>query len=267
MTILPLDAINIEGGTQPRANLDTTAVADYAELLRDGTELPPVTAFYDGTSYWLADGFHRWWAHAKAERAEIEVDVRQGTQRDAVLYSVGANASHGMRRTNADKRRGVKRLLEDHEWRSWSNAEIARRCRVGDDLVAELRRETPARDTFGNESQRTYTHPRSGQPTQMNVTNIGRPTAYGSPPAPMRREQDRVRYNDDAIDPAVAAQKRFISIRTSMREMPDAKTTVECLAEITVSPDAVADAERCSDWWGNVAEAMQDRLDRQERVA
>ncbi|MGT2479599.1 hypothetical protein ACU4GR_13540 [Methylobacterium oryzae CBMB20] len=37
---------------------------------------------------------------------ELPCEVRQGGLRDAILHSAGANAAHGLRRTNADKRRG-----------------------------------------------------------------------------------------------------------------------------------------------------------------
>ena len=39
----------------------------------------------------------------------------KGTQRDAILWSISANATHGLRRTNEDKRRAVTRLLQDPE--------------------------------------------------------------------------------------------------------------------------------------------------------
>ena len=45
----------------------------------------------------------------------------------------------GLRRTNADKRQAVTKLLGDEEWRGWSDSEIARRCRVSDHLVATMR--------------------------------------------------------------------------------------------------------------------------------
>jgi hypothetical protein len=38
-----------------------------------------------------------------------------------VLHSAGANAMHGLRRTNADKRRTVMLLLQDEEWAAWSD--------------------------------------------------------------------------------------------------------------------------------------------------
>jgi hypothetical protein len=54
---------------------------------------------------------------------------------------VGANATHGLRRTNADKRRAALTLLQDEEWQRWSNREIARQCGVTHTFVAKLRRE------------------------------------------------------------------------------------------------------------------------------
>ena len=50
------------------------------------------------------------WAALRAASAmEISAEMRDGTWRDAVLYSVGANAAHGLPRTNEDKRRAGRR--------------------------------------------------------------------------------------------------------------------------------------------------------------
>jgi hypothetical protein len=67
-------------------------------------------------------------------------EVRQGTRREAVLFSVGANASHGLRRTNADKERAVKVLLSDDEWKEWGDREIASRCGVTHPFVGQIRK-------------------------------------------------------------------------------------------------------------------------------
>src|SRR5262249_9474907 len=90
---------------------------------------------------WPADGFHRVEAARHANLTEIDADVREGTQRDALLFAVGANATHGLRRTNADKRRAVCLLLRDSEWGQWSDGEIARRCGVSDKFVGKVRHE------------------------------------------------------------------------------------------------------------------------------
>ncbi|EWY35857.1 hypothetical protein N825_32650 [Skermanella stibiiresistens SB22] len=39
-----------------------------------------------------------------------------GSRRDAVPHAVGANARHGLPRSNADKRDAVMILLKDPEW-------------------------------------------------------------------------------------------------------------------------------------------------------
>ncbi len=135
-TTLRLAQIRTDGGTQPRAEINPDVVAEYAEIL---DLLPPVVVFYDGSSYWLADGFHRFRAVKLAGAKAITADVRQGSQRDAILYSVGANATHGVRRTNADKRRAVETLLRDAEWQGRSNRWIADTAHVSPGLVAEVR--------------------------------------------------------------------------------------------------------------------------------
>ena len=136
---LNLKQIRTDGGTQPRVAIDEAVVAEYAEAYANSITLPPLTVFYDGANYWLADGFHRYWANKKINCEWVFALVHQGTKRDAVLYSVGANADHGLRRTNADKRKAVLIMLEDEEWSQWSNCEIAKRCGVSEATVRRTR--------------------------------------------------------------------------------------------------------------------------------
>jgi hypothetical protein len=141
---LNLDKIKIDGGTQSRAKIDQDVVAEYADLIKSGTIFPPVTVFYDGVDYILADGFHRYFANRKAGTPNVEVQLHEGTLRDAILYSFSANHSHGLRRTSADKRKAVTAMLEDIEWQDWSDREIAKHCRVSPMLVATIRKELGA---------------------------------------------------------------------------------------------------------------------------
>lgn len=139
MKTIPINSLRIDGGTQTRAQLNESVVAEYAEVIRFGGSLPPVTVYFDGSENWLADGFHRYHAHRAAGAMEIEADVRNGTKRDAILHSVGANAVHGLRRTNEDKRRAVTTLLGDKEWAAWTDREIAKACGVSHPFVAAIR--------------------------------------------------------------------------------------------------------------------------------
>ncbi len=129
-TLLSIDSIRRDGGTQVRTQLSHEHVAHLTEALRAGATLPAVTVFYDGTTYWLADGFHRVSAHRNADHEEIICDVRRGTQRDAILFACSANATHGLPRTTADKRNAVRALAGDSEWSKWGSREIAQRCCV-----------------------------------------------------------------------------------------------------------------------------------------
>jgi hypothetical protein len=133
---MKLAEIRIDGGTQPRAALDQAAVDEYAEVI---DRLPPGKGMFDGTAIWLYDGHHTFFAHKKAGRDEMAVDVTPGTQRDAILASLSANAEHGLRRTNDDKRKAVRVLLADPEWVMWSDRNIASHCRVSYELVAAMR--------------------------------------------------------------------------------------------------------------------------------
>lgn len=138
---IALTQIKLDGGTQSRAGINQETLAEYAHAWREGAKFPAVIVFYDGESYWLADGFHRCLSARQAGLTEIDADIRQGTRRDAVLFSVGANASHGLRRTNEDKRRAVTTLLQDEEWKQWSDREIARRTGTHHDTVGRIRTE------------------------------------------------------------------------------------------------------------------------------
>jgi hypothetical protein len=141
---LNLDKIKIDGGTQSRAKIDQDVVSEYADLIKSGTIFPAVTVFHDGAEYFLADGFHRYFANRKAGSPNILVEIHEGTLRDAILHSYGANHSHGLRRTAADKRKAVVGMLSDIEWQDWSDREIAKHCRVSPMLVATVRKELGA---------------------------------------------------------------------------------------------------------------------------
>lgn len=136
---IELDGIRIDCGTQSRVDIDQQTVSSYAELIKEGTIFPPITVYFDGNHYYLADGFHRYFAHKAAGHEEILAEVRNGTLRDAVLAALEANSTHGLPRTNADKRKAVQMMLDDFEWCDWSNTEIARRCRVSHTFVNKLR--------------------------------------------------------------------------------------------------------------------------------
>jgi hypothetical protein len=136
---LKLDQIVIDEGTQIRAKIDPDTVSEYSEVMRGSTHrFPPVIVFDTGGGHFLlADGFHRVAAAKKNECSAIMTEVRKGTRADALKFALGANAAHGLRRTNADKHRAVTIALK--EWPKLSDRELGRVCGVSDVFVGKVR--------------------------------------------------------------------------------------------------------------------------------
>lgn len=186
---LLLEQIRMDGGTQSRAQLDWVAIDEYAGAMREGASFPPIVVFCDGTDYWLADGFHRVQSAEKAGLGELAADVRQGTKRDAILYSVSANSDHGVRRTNRDKRQAVDMLLKDEEWAEWGDPKIAIQCGVANSFVWRMRQVVNAsspKEKMPTERKVT----RNGKTYTQDTTNIGKsmPKPEPAPQAPLYRE-------------------------------------------------------------------------------
>lgn len=162
---MKLKEIRIDGSTQPRTAINENVVIDYTEVLLNGGKLPPVVVFDDGVYKWLADGFHRFHAHQRAKLEDIEVEIVKGTVRDAVEFSLGANAEHGLPRTIDDKRKAVKTVLDDLEWSEFEDRKIARMCKVSHGFVAKVRKE------IANPTAKKATKPEKKQqkPSEVQV--------------------------------------------------------------------------------------------------
>lgn len=138
--------IRIDGGTQLREQINEEAVQDYAQRMIDGDEFPPVEIFCDEAAVlWCSDGHHRIRAALAAAKDSIRANVHEGSLRGAILFAAGANRTHGLRRSQLDKRKAVGTLLSDPQWAKRSDRWIAERCGVGHPLVADVRKATATR--------------------------------------------------------------------------------------------------------------------------
>ena len=230
MTTLPLDRIRTDGGTQPRAHLNPDTVAEYAAAMEeDGVVFPPVTVFYDGADYWLADGFHRVAASVEAGFADIDADIRQGARRDAVLFSVGANADHGLRRTNEDKRRAVMTLLNDEEWSRLSDSDIARHCGVSHPFVGSLRSKASCNGFKIADQPTTRTVTRNGKTYQQRTGNRGKGKGKKKPaPTPAEPAPEPV---DIASTSAVRVLNALDRLMSAIEQWPDPADALPHLTE------------------------------------
>jgi hypothetical protein len=136
---LKLSQIVIDKGTQTREDLDQKTVTEYAEAMMNKDVFPPLIVFHDGIKYYLVDGFHRYFAYKQTVTPEVEVEVINGTLRNAQEYALGVNDKHGLKRTNGDKRNAVLIALNDLEWSLLTNREIGKLCRVSHTFVNTIK--------------------------------------------------------------------------------------------------------------------------------
>lgn len=138
---VPVAGINRAGGTQVRESTSDAKVTEYAEAINGGAAFPPIVVFFDGETYWLADGFHRIAACEKAGATEVMAEVREGGREDALWFALSANKRHGLPMSVEDKRKAVRLLLSVEKWQSMSNRAIADHLGISNHTVASVKTE------------------------------------------------------------------------------------------------------------------------------
>lgn len=186
MKVMNIAALVLDEAMQSRVEINEDTVTEYAHDIENGDVFPPVTVFFTGTHYFLADGYHRYFGHKRAGKVSIQCNLINGTKRDAIFFSTAANAKHGMRRSYADRRKAVMTLLDDFEWGQKSNTEIAKHCGVSISFVSNLR------NSSGKMPDKIQYKTPSGE-TKTKVKASGRPAAIKEPepvPEPVAQEAE-----------------------------------------------------------------------------
>jgi DNA modification methylase len=138
---LALNLIKTDGGTRTRIQINHAVTAQYAKEMERGVLFFPVTVFFDGETYWLADGFYRVAAAKQAGKISISAYIKPGGQREANLYAMTANKMHGNPLTSRDKRNAARMLLTDSEWNMWSNRKLAKQAECSEGAIRRYKKE------------------------------------------------------------------------------------------------------------------------------
>jgi|688.fasta_scaffold05167_15 hypothetical protein len=108
-----LESITLDDELQLREGVVQSAIEEYFQVLKDGGRLPPISCVLVDGELLLVDGFARYYAHEKAQKTRIYVNILPGNTRlDAIIYACRANAKHGVPRSNKDKSKAVKKAIE-----------------------------------------------------------------------------------------------------------------------------------------------------------
>ena len=216
MKELKVSDIRIDGSTQIRKELNQDKVNEYAEQMEEGVVFPPITVFYDGSSYWLASGYHRLFAEKQRGTETLKVTLINGTVDEATWFALGDN-KHGLNMTAEDYRRSVNITLDHPKWSTYSNAQIAAHVGVSASTVARIKKERNIKPA----TKVTYTD-KHGNEATMDTSKIGKKKPpKAEPKAEPEEEQDE-------YDPA----------EEKMRELMD--TITHLSDENTVLRDKIA---------------------------
>ncbi len=231
---LKLDCIRLDTGTQTRARIDETTVAEYAEAMKRGDKFPPVVVFESDGEFILADGFHRVKAARKARLKSILSEIRIGSRQDALKFALEANHRHGLRRTNADKRKAVELALT--EFGNLSDHLVSEMCGVSVPTVGTIRDQLLK---FNSSSRRL------GKDGKLRTL-------------PISGRNGAVRFEDDGDDapPNDTANHAFL-------EVADALASLEALVERVVQEHP----EKRAAVLAAISKARSDLLQLEKRVA
>lgn len=201
---LKLETLVIDAGTDVRSEISEDTVTEYGLAAKQKAKLPPLVVFDTPQGLLLADGFHRYFGFEKHGIKEYECDVRKGTREDAIKYALGCNTTHGLRRTNADKRNSC--VIALNEFPNLSNRAIAEICAVHHDLVAD------ARSQIEEKTEREKLQEAESQVAESANSNSASPSQ--SAPPPRREGKDGKNYTVPPRKPAAAPTRPEKPIET-----------------------------------------------------
>jgi hypothetical protein len=224
MKTLNLLNIRIDGGTQARAKLNQDVVAEYAEKMRDGEVFPPVTVFFDGSDYWLADGFHRYFGTKSNGKTSIDADVENGTVQEARKYSWKANSKRGLQLSSEDYKNIICEMYKDEETKKWSSRQIAEWVGVSHTYVSKIKNSL---ETVASENTEKKYINKHGKESVMKTEKIGK-----------SKPKSKDKPKTTAPDLTMVKQEVVVELNEKIDELAQ---TVNVLAdENTVMRDKIA---------------------------
>lgn len=219
MKMMKFSEIRIDGGTQMRSELDQSRVKEYADKMREGEVFDPILTVYDGTTHWLVDGFHRYFAAQECGFKDISVTYKPGSLEDAQDLSLGANGKHGLSRTNADKRKAVETALSMARHAGKSDREIAKLCEVSVPFVSAIRRPEVKDKQEKNRQQSEKNQQSDNNPTeQMGVKGLHPDSDLTDPPPSVTQDYGPSDEELRANEMTIRANEKII---TDMLESDD----------------------------------------------
>ena len=129
--------LNLDPRLQCRESVPESIIKEYEEAWKDKVAFPPVQVFEVDGELFVTDGFCRVMAAANIGKSKIPATITKGSFSDAVRAACGANYNHGLRRTNADKRKAA--LIAIAQFPDETTRALAEMCGVSHAYIGNLR--------------------------------------------------------------------------------------------------------------------------------
>ena len=139
--LIEINKIKLDSGTQSRERICNETVQEYVSLMLADEILPPINVMTDGSSYYIYDGFHRCLAAVKNKYTSIRAIIEKGTMLDAKRKSWSVNDKHGLKRSNADKRKIISDIALDAEYSQYSSRDLSIITKISHTFIAKVRAE------------------------------------------------------------------------------------------------------------------------------
>jgi hypothetical protein len=135
--LITTSLLNLDPRLQCRESVPESIIKEYEEAWKDKVAFPPVQVYEVDGELFVTDGFCRVMAAANIGKSKIPAAITKGTFSDAVRAACGANYNHGLRRTNADKRKAG--LIAIAQFPDETTRALAEMCGVSHAYIGNLR--------------------------------------------------------------------------------------------------------------------------------
>lgn len=135
---LATELLVLDSRLQCRTEVPQAIIDEYRDCWKNQVKFPPVQVYQVDDEFLVTDGFCRVMAATIAGKSRVPCEVHQGTFNDALRAACGANSQHGLRRSNADKKRAATIAITNFP--ELSSREIAEICGVSHSYIQAMRK-------------------------------------------------------------------------------------------------------------------------------
>ncbi len=225
--LIDISVLKYDPDLQVRVRIKKEMIDQYAECMETEEDLkhfPEIEVYFDGESYWLADGHHRVEAAKKRKHTRISAVVRRGSLDDAIWAAILANAKQGVALTKADRKRAVEIVVK--RWPEKSVRLIAETVKVSHMTVKRIR------DAFSGVTnvtpERTVGKDGKSYPTKQKTRKQPKKSSISKPV-----QQECPSVEENLIEEPSERRTEIVSLRKGEKE----QQTYSCGVRFEPDPD------------------------------